>query len=178
MAPSCFVSVVQADWRAMVRRKHHSLHELLVTIPLWTPVHPSSDSCVQQNSVSQNSDPFKLGFWTWQRGPSNKALLWWDSHHGCAADTSAPTVWCCHDSLDQNLWGIFPIKSELRETGGWSQYTQNKNKNKKDWKTIPYQHFKGLNVHYWAGLSVLCFFSVSAINLYKRKMAILETAYV
>lgn len=174
MAPSCFVSVVQADWRAMVRRKHHSLHECCWWPSLYEPqcTHPltaaSSRIVCHKTQILLN-----WGFEHDNEFPPIK--------HFCdeipIMDVQ-PTVWCCHDSIDQNLRGIFPIKSELRETGSWSQYTQNKNKNKKDWKTIPYQHFKGLNVHYWAGLSVLCFFSVSAMNLYKSKMAILETAYV
>ncbi len=31
-----------------------------------------------------------------------------DSHHGCAADKSAATVWCYHVNVSQNLWGMFP----------------------------------------------------------------------
>ncbi len=46
------------------------------------------------------------------RSQSNRAPLGCggtgDSHHGCAADKSAATVWCYHVNMDQNLWGIFP----------------------------------------------------------------------
>ncbi len=30
------------------------------------------------------------------------------SHHGCAADKSAATVWCHHVNMNQNIWGMFP----------------------------------------------------------------------
>lgn len=30
-----------------------------------------------------------------------------NSHHGCATESSAATVWCHHASVNWNLWGKF-----------------------------------------------------------------------
>ncbi len=73
--------------------------------------------------MSQSSNHLRLVSWTWQwvhftqmtstvtRSQSNRAPLGCggtgDSHHGCAADKSAATVWCYHINMDQNLWGMF-----------------------------------------------------------------------
>ncbi len=75
-------------------------------------------------TMSQSSNHLRLVSWTWQwvhvtqmastvtRSQSNRAPLGCgetgDSHHGCAADKSAATVWCYHVNMDQNLWGMFP----------------------------------------------------------------------
>ncbi len=74
--------------------------------------------------MSQRSNHLRLVSWTWQwvhftqmtstvtRSQSNRAALGCggtrDSHHGCADDKSAATVWRYHDNMDQNLWGTFP----------------------------------------------------------------------
>ncbi len=39
-----------------------------------------------------------------------------DSHHGCAADKSAATVWCYHVNMDQNLWLMFPAPCWINAT--------------------------------------------------------------
>ncbi len=90
--------------------------------------------------MSQSSNHLRLVSWTWQwvhftqmastviRSQSNRAPLGCggtgDSHHGCAADKSAATVWCYHVNMDQNLWGMFPTlcwigHEELRQI--WRQ---------------------------------------------------------
>ncbi len=74
--------------------------------------------------MPQSSNHLRLVSWTWQwvhftqmastvtRSQSNRAPLGCggtgDSHHGCAADKSAATVWCYHVNMDQNHWGMFP----------------------------------------------------------------------
>ncbi len=74
--------------------------------------------------MSQSSNHLRLVSWTWQwvhftqmastvtRSQSNKALLGWggtrDSHHRCAADKSAATVWCYLVNTYKNLEGMFP----------------------------------------------------------------------
>ncbi len=92
-----------------------------MSIPLWL-------QCIfwcyfqQDNAPSQSSNHLRLVSWTWQlvhftqmasaitRSQSNRAALGCggtrDSHHGCAADKSAATVWCYHVNMDQNLGGI------------------------------------------------------------------------
>ncbi len=95
--------------------------------------------------MSQSSNHLRLVSWTWQwvhftqmastvtRSQSNRAPLGCggtgDSHHGCADDKSAATVWCYHDNMDQYLWGMFPtacmtrwIKAVLKAKGGPNQY--------------------------------------------------------
>ncbi len=78
----------------------------------------------QNNAPSQSSNHLRLVSWTWQwvhftqtastvtRSQSNRASLGCggtrDSHHGCADDKSAATVWYYHVNMDQNLWGMFP----------------------------------------------------------------------
>ncbi len=62
------------------------------------------------------------------RSQSNRAPLGCggtrDSHHGCADDKSAATVWCYHDNMDQNcfqhLVESMPrrIKAGLKAKGG------------------------------------------------------------
>ncbi len=75
-------------------------------------------------TMSQSSNHLRLVSWTWRwvhftqmastvtRSQSNRAPLWCggtrDSHHGCADDKSAGTVWCVHVIMDQNLRGMFP----------------------------------------------------------------------
>ncbi len=75
-------------------------------------------------TMSKGSNHFRLVSWTWQwvqfnqmastvtRSQSNRALLrcggTGNSHHGCAADKSAETAWCCQVNMDQNLWEMFP----------------------------------------------------------------------
>ncbi len=78
----------------------------------------------QDNAASQSSNHLRLVSWTWQwvhftqmastvtRSQSNRAPVGCggtrDSHHGCADDKSAATVWCYQVNMDQNLWGMFP----------------------------------------------------------------------
>ncbi len=90
--------------------------------PFMTTVYPSSDGYFQQDNapcdMSQSSNHLRLVSWTWQwahfiqmastvtRSQSNRAPLGFggtgDSHHGCAADKSAGTVWCYHVNMNQN----------------------------------------------------------------------------
>ncbi len=93
--------------------------------PFMTTVYPSSDATSSRiMHMSQSSNHLRLVSWTWQwvhftqmastvtRSQSNRAPLGCsgtgDSHHGCAADKSAATVWCYHVNMNQNLWGMFP----------------------------------------------------------------------
>ncbi len=93
--------------------------------PFMTTVYPSSDATSSRiMHMSQSSNHLRLVSWTWQwvlftqiastvtRSQSNRAPLGCggtgDSHHGCADDKSAATVWCYHVNMDQNLEGMFP----------------------------------------------------------------------
>ncbi len=86
----------------------------------------------QNNAPSQSSNHLRLVSWTWQwvhftqmastvtRSQSNRAALGCggtrDSHHGCADDKSAETVWCYHVNMDQNLWEMFPTPCWIHAT--------------------------------------------------------------
>ncbi len=101
--------------------------------PFMTTVYPSSDA-TSSRIMHHVSNHLRLVSWTWQwvhftqmsstvtRSQSNRAPLGCggtgDSHHGCAADKSAVTVWCYHVNMDQNLWGMFP-------TACWVYATKN-----------------------------------------------------
>ncbi len=92
--------------------------------PFMTTVYHLLMYFQQDNAPSQSSNHLRLVSWTWQwvhftqmsstvtRSQSNRAPLGCggtrDSHHGCADDKSAATVWCYHVNMDQNLWGMFP----------------------------------------------------------------------
>ncbi len=94
-----------------------SLYDYSVPIFWWLL---SAGQC----NMSQSSNPLRLVSWTWQwvhftqmastvtKSQSNRAPLGCggtgDSHHGCAADKSAATVWWYHVNMDQHLWGMFP----------------------------------------------------------------------
>ncbi len=95
--------------------------------PFMTTVYPFSDGFFQQdNTPSQSSNHLRLVSWTWQwvhftqmastvtRSQSmNRASLGCggtgDSHHGCAVDKSAETVWCYHVNMTKHFWGMFPM---------------------------------------------------------------------
>ncbi len=92
--------------------------------PFMTTVYHLLMYFQQDNAPSQSSNHLRLVSWTWRwvnfpqmastvpRSQSNRAPLGCggtrDSHHGCADDKSAATVWCYHVNMDQNLWGMFP----------------------------------------------------------------------
>ncbi len=89
--------------------------------PFMTTVYPSSDGFFQQDALCIKVQIISDWFIEWvhftqmastvTRSQSNRAHLGCggtgDSHHGCAADKSAATAWCCHVNMDQNLWGMF-----------------------------------------------------------------------
>ncbi len=91
--------------------------------PFMTTVNPSSDVYFQQDNapchkaqiisdwfLEHDNEFTLLKLPPVTRSQSNRAPLGCggtgDSHHGCAADKSAATVWCYHDNMD-NLWGMF-----------------------------------------------------------------------
>ncbi len=92
-----------------------------MSIPLW--LQCTIFWCTSSRIMHQSSNHLRLVSWTWQwvhftqmtstvtRSQSNRAPLGCggtrDSHHGCADDKSAATVWRYHDNMDQNLWGMF-----------------------------------------------------------------------
>ncbi len=93
--------------------------------PFMTTVYPSSDSYFQQdNAPCHSSNHLRVVSWTWKwvhfsqmastvsRSQSNRAPLacgvTGESHHGCAADKFAATVWYYHVYMDQNIWRMFP----------------------------------------------------------------------
>ncbi len=92
-----------------------------MSIPLW--LQCTIFWCTSSRIMHQSSNHLRLVSWTWQwvhftqitstvtRSQSNRAPLGCggtrDSHHGCADDKSAATVWCYHDNMNQNLWGMF-----------------------------------------------------------------------
>ncbi len=98
--------------------------------PFMTTVYHLLMYFQQDNAPSQSSNHLRLVSWTWQwvhftqmtstvtRSQSNRASLGCggtrDSHHGCADDKSAVTVWCYHDNMNQHLWAMFPTPSMPR----------------------------------------------------------------
>ncbi len=93
--------------------------------PFMTTVYPSSDGYFQQDNapchkaqiisdwfLEHDNEFFTQMASTVTRSQSNRAALGCggtgDSHHGCAADKSAATVWCYHVNMDQNIWAMFP----------------------------------------------------------------------
>ncbi len=117
------------SWHTLVPIEHRLNTTVFLSIvadhvhPFMTTVYHLLMYFQQDNAPSQSSNHLRLVSWTWQwvhftqmastvtRSQSNRAPLGCggtrDSHHGCADDKSAETVWCYHDNMDQNLWGMF-----------------------------------------------------------------------
>ncbi len=107
--------------------KHHSLHRVLLlttSIPLWLQCtifwctssriihHVTKLKSSQTGFLNMTmSSLYSNGLHSLQISINRAALGCGgtrDSHHGCADDKSAATVWCYHDNMDQNLWGMSP----------------------------------------------------------------------
>ncbi len=93
-----------------------SLYDYSVPIFWWTSSrimhHVTKLKSSQTGFLNMTWVHFTQMASTVTRSQSNRAPLGCggtgDSHHGCAADKSAATVWCYHVNMDQNLWGMFP----------------------------------------------------------------------
>lgn len=99
-------------WRIFSQHTMNSLAlNAKVLLSLYDHSGPSSE-------VWQSSIHHKVASWTWQwvhwiqkassvtRSESNRA---WTFGNLVEQDRSTTTVWCYHASLDQTLWGVFPV---------------------------------------------------------------------
>ncbi len=125
MDSPCLVSMVQAGGGGVMVWGVFSWHTLGPLVPIEHRSNATAYLSIVADHVhpfitmSQSSNHLSLVSWRWQwvhftqmasavtRSQSNRAPLGCggteDSHHGCAADKSAETVWRYHDNMDQNL---------------------------------------------------------------------------
>ncbi len=95
-----------------------SLYDLQCTHLLMATSMQDNAPCHKAQIISdwfhEHGNEFTLLKWPPQspESQSNRAPLrcggTGDSHHGCAADKSAATVWCYRVNMDQNLREMFP----------------------------------------------------------------------